>query len=31
MGIAPGTYRLSIMYEGKSTYFKFKVQGEIEE
>lgn len=30
-GIAPGTYRLNIMYEGTSTYFKFRVQGEIEE
>jgi hypothetical protein len=30
-GIAPGTYRLNVMYEGKSTYFKFRVQGEIEE
>ncbi len=30
-GIAPGTYRLNVTYEGKSTYFKFKVQGELEE
>lgn len=30
-GIAPGSYQLYITYEGKSTYFKFRVQGEIEE
>lgn len=30
-GIAPGTYRLNVMYEGKSAYFKFRIQGEIEE
>lgn len=30
-GIAPGTYRLYITYEGKATYFKFRIQGEIEE
>ena len=30
-GIAPGTYRLNVTYEGKSAYFKFKVQGELEE
>ena len=30
-GIAPGTYQLYITYEGKVTYFQFRVQGEIEE
>lgn len=30
-GIAPGTYRLYVTYEGKATYFQFRVQGEIEE
>ena len=30
-GIAPGTYQLYITYEGKVTYFQFRVQGEIED
>ena len=30
-GIAPGTYRLYITYEGTQTFYAFKVRGEIDE
>ena len=30
-GIAPGSYRLYITYEGKAVYYQFRIQGEIEE
>ena len=30
-GIAPGSYRLYITYEGKATFYQFRIQGELEE
>ena len=30
-GIAPGTYRLYITYEGKNMFYSFKVRGETDE